>query len=326
MAHIADQMHAQGDDQGAMEFYARAVLRSPDDADAHQKLAALMEVHDDNKDAAEQYRILTQLEPDNADYRRAYGRVLIKLNQPADAKTQYGMALASDPSDIRTLNGLGIALDLLGEHAGAQAQYRTALEQKPDDTTTINNLGHSYVLDGSYDQAIKVLEPQDQNPAAPPTLRANLAEAYGMAGMYVDAERMMREDLSPEQVKKNLARFHAAHGKAVAPVAYANLGGFATSDLAQARLDKIKENFAPDIGSLTLAVAPEVDEVGGTPIFLVRVDGFKDLPAAKTFCIQLRKGGAFCKEHEGDKPSVSMLPANPAPAAAVSTAPAPTND
>jgi Tfp pilus assembly protein PilF len=136
MVRLGDQMHAQGDEQGAMEFYARAVQLGPDDVEAHEKLAALLEAHGDNKDAVAQYRVLTTLKPDDIDYRRDYGRVLIKLNQPAAARVQYEAALAMDSGDIKALNGLGVALDLLGDHAAAQKKYKNALEQKPDDMTT----------------------------------------------------------------------------------------------------------------------------------------------------------------------------------------------
>jgi Flp pilus assembly protein TadD len=298
LVHLGDQMHAGGDDQGAMEFYARAIQHAPGDEDAHQKLAALLETHGDTKDAAEQYRILTTLAPDNIDYHRAYGRALIILGQPADAEKQYEAALAIDSSDVRALNGLGVALDLIGDHAGAQDKYKHALEEKPDDMATINNLGHSYVLAGSYDDAIQLLEPHEADPAAPATLRENLAEAYGMNNMMVDAERVMRKDLTPEQLKKKLARFRAAREKTALPI-FANLGAFATADLAKARLDRLKEQFTAAIGQLDLEVVPEVDEEGGTPTFFVRAAGFKNTADAHAFCKTLKKDGAFCNAHEG---------------------------
>src|ERR1700761_2789397 len=72
MAYIAGQMHAQGDDEGAMEFYARAIQKSPNDVSARSKLAELFEAHGGYKDAAEQYRALVKLQPKNADFWRGY--------------------------------------------------------------------------------------------------------------------------------------------------------------------------------------------------------------------------------------------------------------
>jgi len=49
-------------------------------------------------------------------------------------------------------------------------------------------------------------------------LRQNLAEAYGMNGMFVDAERMARKDLKPEEIKRNLA-YYRTHHAAASPAA-----------------------------------------------------------------------------------------------------------
>jgi hypothetical protein len=153
-------------------------------------------------------------------------------------------------------------------------------------------------LTGSYDEAIQLLEPQFENSAAPPELRQNLAEAYGMKGMYVDAERVMKKDLTPEQIKKKLAQFRSARAKTAGPSAFANLGSFSTADLAQAHLDKIKEQFADTVVRLNLEVVPEVSEEGGTPTFFARAGGFKSMADARAFCKLLKKSDASCSEHE----------------------------
>jgi Flp pilus assembly protein TadD len=295
---IADQLRAQGDNEGALQFYARAVQQAPSDAVAHRKLADALEAQGDAADAADQYKALVKIVPDNIDDLCAYGRVLIELNRPSEAKEQYEAALKIDEDNTRALNGLGIAFDVLGDHAAAQANYKVALEQKPDDLGVVNNLGHSYMLSGAYDEAIKLLEPQAQDPAAPLTLRQNLAEAYGMSGMEVDAERVLKSmDLPPDQLKKELARYQAARGKTLPERLYADLGDFSTPDLAAARNDSIKKQFTGATEQLTLAITPDVEEEGGTPTFHAEASGFADAVAAKAFCETLKKGGAFCKVH-----------------------------
>ena len=219
MMHLADQMHAQGDDEGAMEFYARAVQRAPDDVPAHLPSRRTCS----NRITTTRTRPiniarLSKLKPDNADYRRAYGRVLIKLGTGRTMpRSNMTPRSRSTPDDVKALNGLGVTLDLLGDHAGAQEKYKAALAQKSDDLVTVNNLGHSYVLAGRYDEAVKTLEPYYHSSAAPPALRQNLAAAYAMNGMDVDAGRVLKVDLPPDQVKKTLARYHAMRAKAAAP-------------------------------------------------------------------------------------------------------------
>jgi hypothetical protein len=148
---------------------------------------------------------------------------------------------------------------------------------------------------GAYDDAIKLLEPQAANPATPPALRQNLAEAYAMAGMDADAERMLKMDLPPEQVKKKLAHYHALRAKSATSPPYAMLGSFTTSGFAQARLDTIKQQFSKETESLTLEIESRPEGEGETPVFYTRARGFKNSADMKVFCEILKKGGAFCK-------------------------------
>ncbi len=294
---IADQLRAQGDNEGATAFYARAVQRAPNDIEARRKFADALEARNDQANAAAQYKVLIDLEPGNAEDRDAYGRVLLKLNHPADARAQYEAALAEQPHDTRALNGLGVALDLLNDHAGAQNCYKAALDENADDPAIMNNLGHSYVMSGNYDQAVGVLEPLAQNPAAPRTVRDNLAEAYAMAGMDVDAERILKADLPSEQAKKKLAGYQAMRKKISGPRLYVDLGNFSTPNLAASHIDGVRQQFAAETAALMFDVVPEVDEEGGTPTFHAQASGFEKLAVAKTFCDRLKKSGAFCKAH-----------------------------
>ena len=314
LVRIGDQLRAEGDNESALQFYANAVSRAPDDAFARKRFADALAAYGDDARAAEQYGALVKLEPGNVDMRCTYGRLLIKLNQPAEAKQQYETVLNNDADNVRALNGLGIALDLLGDHAAAQEKYKTALEQKPDDTATINNLGHSYVMGGAYEPAIKLLEPQGQNPVSSPTLRRNLADAYGMVGMDLDAERLLKIDLPPDQVKKVLAHYKMLHAQGAAPALYADLGAFSTANLADAHNQKIAAQFAKEVEKLAFEVVPEVDEEGGTPIFFARIGGFEQAAELKNFCAKLKKSGEFCKPHSGmSAPGLSAPRASPPP-------------
>jgi Flp pilus assembly protein TadD len=312
MVYIGDQLHERGDDEGAVDFYTRALQRAPNDMAGHKHLGEILEAHGDNADAAEQYRVLVRLAPEDANFRCLYGRVLIKLNRPADAKEQYEAALQKNANDVKALNGLGVSLDLLQNHAAAQDAYKKALEQNSSDLVTLNNLGHSYVLAGEHDNAIKLLEPLAEKSGASPTLRENLAEAYVMAGMDADAERVLKMDMAPERTRNKIAAFHALRIKTAVnttavittttptgPI-YNDLGSFSTADLAQGRLERVKEKFAPIEQNVSLHVAAEVKD--GMPIFFARADGFKTMGEAQAFCVKLRKGQFFCKPHEGNEP------------------------
>ena len=296
--HIGDQLRGRGDDEGAVNFYQRALQRNADDERARYALAQICEAHGNYGEAISQYQMLIKLAPKNGEYQRAIARVYIKTNQPANAKEAYEKALDIDSDDSKAMNGLGISLDYLGQHDAAQKAYKSALDEDENDETALNNLAHSYVLVGAYDSAIKLLEPHLKDKAATPALRQNLAEAYGMAGMDADAERVARIDLNPEQVRHNLAYYHSRRVElSLEPKLYADLGSFATEAMADARADEIKTTYAKDVAGLIIATQSEVKAINGTPSFTLRISGFARADKLNAFCAKLKKDTIACKAH-----------------------------
>jgi Flp pilus assembly protein TadD len=308
LVQIAEQLHAKGDDAGAADFYTRAIQRAPDDSRIRKEFGEVLEARGDLAGAAVQYREALkipageqaqyrtpEITSDNTDLLRDYGRVLLKLGHPTLAQPVYARAVEVDSDDVRSLNGLGVSLDQLNNHDAAQKIYREALDDKTDDFSTLADLGHSYVLSGAYDEAIKLLEPHLNDKGVPPALRQNLAEAYGMAGMDADAERVSKLDLSPEQVKHNLAyyRSHRTHLSAAAAMV-ADLGRFPTEEMAEAHAEEIKAKFPDETEGLTVAATPVVTAIGGTPSFTVRVTGFEKTATLRAFCLKLKKQQIAC--------------------------------
>lgn len=300
LTQLGDQLHNRGDDVSAADFYTRALQHDPKDMQARKSLAGILEAHGNNAGAAAQYTGAINSEPDNGELRRDYGRVLLKLNQPEEAKKQYQKALDIDADDIKALNGFGVSLDLLHDHVAAQAIYRQALEDHPDDIVTLANLGHSYVLSGAWEEAFKLLEPHLSDKDATPAFRQNLAEAYGMAGMDADAERIMRMDLPPERVKHNIA-YYRAQRKQLDKTAFltADLGHYPTQDVAEANAENIRNQFTEELEGLTIAVTPTVKSIGSTPAFALYVKGFEKAVQLRTFCDRLKKGGFACAPRTG---------------------------
>ncbi|HUY69389.1 MAG TPA: tetratricopeptide repeat protein [Alphaproteobacteria bacterium] len=297
MVRVAMQMQKQGDEEGAAEFYRRALQENPDDVMARKGLAEIFVAHKDYVSAAGQYHALVQLRPGISEFRCAYGGVLLRLNRPSEARTQYEAALGENPGDLKARDGLGVALDYMGRHRAAREQYKKVLDRKADDYAALSNLAHSYVLSGLYRDAIRILEPVYRKPAAPAALRANLAEAYVLAGMDVDAERVAAMDMPPDEVKRNIAFYRAERLKLLPPTEafYADLGSFGTPALAKRRAARLHRRFAHAAGKLDFEVVPMVAKEGGTPTFFVRVRGFANASDAAAFCGTLMKQDVFCK-------------------------------
>ncbi|MDD3288518.1 MAG: tetratricopeptide repeat protein [Alphaproteobacteria bacterium] len=293
MVRLAEQMRSRGDDAGAVDFYQRALQRDPKDVVAYRGIGEILEKMGNAEAAAEKYRMALTIDPDNADLLRRYGRVLIALDMPAEAKDQYLKALDEDSDDPKALNGLGIALDYLGDHRGAQEKYKEALEEDPDNLNTLNNLAYSFIVSGSYDEAIKLLEPQLKNTAATPALRQNLALAYGLSGMDLDAERVARMDLTLAKVKSNMSYYRRKRAElTVSSEPYAELGNYATKAMAEVWLGKIKALGIP--ADIKTMVVPEVAVPGGTPRFTIHLSGCQSGDGLRELCKDLVKRDIPC--------------------------------
>ena len=132
---------------------------------------------------------------------------MIALDRPEPAIAEYQTAIQIDPKDARAYNGLGVAHDLAGDHAAAEKSYRNALRIAPENMAVGNNLALSLALAGKFDEATKILKEIVADPASLIAHRQNLALVYGLAGNDADAARIGQLDLSPPQVKNNLAYY-----------------------------------------------------------------------------------------------------------------------
>ena len=245
--------------------------------------------------AAESYRDGLKNAPDDPVLLRGYGKVLLALDQPAAARDSFLKALESNANDAKTLNGLGVAFDELGDHAAAQERFAAALALDPANRATLNNLAYSFILSGHYTVAIEKLEPLARDKTASPALRQNLALAYGLAGMEADAARVAKMDLSPKQVKANLAYYkHKRAEIAVSTAPYAEVGTYATEALAAAVIEKLKPNLAEAGSTLKPVITPEITAPGQTPRFVVRMMGCAKPDEVQTFCTLLAKKGLPC--------------------------------
>ena len=283
MSRLAAKLQQSGDDAGAADFYQRALQKQPNDLQALRGLAGLLEAHGNIEAANDYYGRALDVAPNDADLLQARGRLLLRMGRADQARDIYQKLVATNRHDVKALNGLGISLDYLRQHAEAQKNYQLAMSEQPENLTTLNNLAHSHVLAAEYDAAIALLEPHANDPNATP----------GMAGMYADAERLAKKDLSPADVKKNLA-YYRAHRAKVAPLPKftADLGSYSTNEMAEARAELVRGLITDP--NVTVNIVSEVQTIGGTPSFALRAAGFKDAARLGQFCEQAMKAEISC--------------------------------
>jgi len=297
---VADHLVAQGNDVGAASIYAHALEENPKDVAAHRGLAALYELHGNYAEAESHYAAAVKIAPDDAEALRGDARSLLHLGRAVEARDAYQKVLENDRHDVKALNGIGITEDFLGQYDAAAGHFQKALDEDKGNLTTLSNFGHSYVLAGQYDKAITLLEPHARDKAAPPALRQNLAEAYGMTGKLPDAERLSRMDLKADEVKRNMAYYKSRRAKlAPAPTFVADLGSYPTSALAEVWQQRVREALNGEFAFATIAVTPEVKAIGGTPSFAISATGFANAAQLDAFCAKVRSSDLLCRASRG---------------------------
>ena len=97
----------------------------------------------------------------------------------------------------------------LGYHADAQRSYRLALAIEPDRVAAKVNLGLSLALSGDAQQALAILRPLAQGPAASPRMQQDLAVALVLAGDSDEAAQVLRTDIPPPKVLAAVTGYRA---------------------------------------------------------------------------------------------------------------------
>ncbi len=278
--------------------YQETLNSDPQDNKANSGLGEILEANGELNAARTHYETALATDNQDSDTWRKLGRVYIKLGQPEIARQDFMHALEIDPHDARALNGLGVALDHLGRHEAAQKAYHEAQTEDPTDLGIVSNLGRSLILSGAYPQAITLLEPAAKEKTATFALRQNLAEAYGLSGMDTDAERILKIDLPPVEVRQRLADFRTRRAK-LSPeqILFADLGNYPTQAMAQAKSQSLRQKFAADIAGLVIEIKPVMAKSGGTPSFALRATGFAKAERVTSLCSAMKKAGEVCVGH-----------------------------
>jgi Flp pilus assembly protein TadD len=206
---IAHADEASGDMPDAENLYLQAVASSPGSLPTRLELANFYtRQHADTKTIVALEGAL-KLDPNNKDIARLLANAYINLGEPGKALEIINQAIEKNSDEPLLYNTKGVALDMLGRYTDAQASYRKALALNPKDEMTFKaNLSMSYIASHKYNDAVAVLLPLMNRPDVTPTIRQNLALAYGMKGENGKALTLGLEDLPPAEAKENVKFYH----------------------------------------------------------------------------------------------------------------------
>ncbi len=187
------------------EKLGKNYIRNPGDKATALQYASLLQMSGRSDQALAVMRKLAIDYPKDREVLAAYGKALAAAGELEPALDAVRRAQTPEYPDWRLLSAEGAILDQLGRTDAARGLYRQALDINPDEPSVLSNLGMSYVLQGDLRTAELYMSKAAAAPGADSRVRQNLALVLGLQGRLAEAEKIARQELSPEQAEANMA-------------------------------------------------------------------------------------------------------------------------
>jgi tetratricopeptide (TPR) repeat protein len=199
---------AQGNTDGAEDWYRKAVAADPKQFEAHMALGLLLAAKGDERDnqaAREQLYAAAQLEPNppNPAAKAHADRALAQLvwsTDPTGARDALVDALKLSPeTPADTLLAAEIA-EAAGDGEIAEQEYRKAIDADPNSSAATAGLAHLLIDQKRYSDAQPVVEAALRREPADAALNAQLAAILNGEGKQAEALAVLEKlhKLSPE--------------------------------------------------------------------------------------------------------------------------------
>ena len=152
--NLGKTLQGQGDIDGAIGHYRKALRIDPDFGQAHNNLGTALQAKGNLNEAIGHYREALYINPDSAQAHNNLALVLVSTGKIDEAIGNYRKALRINPDFAETHNNLGLALVSGGKINEAIGHYRQALRVNPNYTRAHYNLALALVSTGWIDEAI----------------------------------------------------------------------------------------------------------------------------------------------------------------------------
>jgi serine/threonine protein kinase len=130
--HLGDSKQRNGDWDGAIAAYAKAIELAPDDEGAYRNRGDAEQGKHDWAGAISDYTKAIELKPDEGYNYHQRGDAKRSKNDWDGAIADYAKAIQISPNDARAYLNRSLAKQAKGDLEGASADHRKALELKPD--------------------------------------------------------------------------------------------------------------------------------------------------------------------------------------------------
>jgi Flp pilus assembly protein TadD len=237
---VALQRAAEGDLEGSIEFFEKAIEEEPEDAERHSALAKVLYQTDRLDEAETHARTAVELNPQDVDAYMALYSVYMAKGELDLAKQALEETRNVAPNDVRVLKQLAFVASETGNTEDAIAAWEAVSELDPEDTEAWLNLGDLYA--GAGDSARSQEAYQKVSELDP----ANAHQIFYNLGALI----MNRSDRSDAETRKAIDAFRKAveikpdYAQAHKQLAFALLGVGDRSGAKQALEQYVK--YAPD--------------------------------------------------------------------------------
>ncbi len=190
-------------------FFGTQFEHDPTDAQAGLHLSnALRALGRYDEAATAAHRVLL-FAPDNTDALLAAARAHIGDNNAFYAIDPLKHVLELKPNTWEAYSLLGVAYDQTKRADEAQGAWAQALKLSPNNPSVLTNMAMSKVSKGDLSGAEPLLRTAVAQKDATILTRQNLALVLGLEGKMDEAEKLLRQDLPPEQADADLAWLQA---------------------------------------------------------------------------------------------------------------------
>jgi Flp pilus assembly protein TadD len=148
----------EGNYNGAVDEYHRAIRLKPDLAWVHYNFAIMLQDMGRAKEAVQEYRAAIQIQSKNPSYHNNLGTILYQQGRLSESESELREAVRLAPEHVRARVNLGNVLDDLGRSAEAETEYREAIRRAPDFTGAYYNLALCLNRQGKKEEAAQALE------------------------------------------------------------------------------------------------------------------------------------------------------------------------
>jgi tetratricopeptide (TPR) repeat protein len=207
--NLGTALMAQGDLEGAIAAYRRALALDPKLAMAHYNLGNALYTKGDLAGAIAAFRQATALDPTFAPAHANLGTALKAQGDLEGAIAAYRRALDLNPKLAQAHYNLGVALATKGDLEGAVAAYRRALDLNPKYAEAHCNLGHALRDQGQFRAALQALRRGHDLGAKDPRWRYPSADWVRQCQRLVDLDArlpaILQGDDRPKDAEERLA-------------------------------------------------------------------------------------------------------------------------